>query len=75
MENFYAWTLFLNITRNHEYQQTTLRIIFVQPQFSKKAASLVAKAINGSVIAIDPLASDYIGNLQTVSREISGAMQ
>lgn len=41
-----------------------ISVIFVQPQFSRTTASTIAKAIAGQVVAIDPLAEDYLTNMQ-----------
>jgi zinc transport system substrate-binding protein len=55
-------------------RKENVRIIFVQPQFSKHAAESVAKSINGAVIPLDTLAEDYITNLNKVADEISKAL-
>jgi len=47
--------------------------VFVQPQFSKKSADTVAKAIGGAVVPIDPLARDYIANLREVGAKIAAS--
>lgn len=49
-----------------------VRVVFVQPQFSRKSAAQVARAIGGRVVAIDPLAADYAANLRQVARQIAG---
>lgn len=48
-----------------------ITVIFVQPQFDKRAASRVADAIGGQVVAIDPLAADYAANLLQVAGTIA----
>lgn len=50
-----------------------IQVIFVQPQFSPKAAEQVARAIGGRVESIDPLAADYADNLLRVARLIGSA--
>ena len=50
-----------------------VKVIFVQPQFNRKAAQQVARAVGGRVEAIDPLAADYIENLRRVARLIREA--
>jgi zinc transport system substrate-binding protein len=50
-----------------------VRVIFVQPQFPRKAAEQVAKAIAGRVEVIDPLSPDYFENLRRVARVIADA--
>ena len=47
-----------------------VKAIFVQPQFSTKSAETLAREIGGSVILIDPLAEDWLSNLQRVTQQI-----
>ncbi|GGP68916.1 metal ABC transporter solute-binding protein, Zn/Mn family [Shewanella saliphila] len=56
-------------------QNEDVRVIFVQPQFNMASANRIAKAINGVVVPIDPLARDYIGNLQQVATTVLEALQ
>ena len=49
-----------------------VKTIFVQPQFDARAAKQVARAIGGNVVAIDPLAADYVENLRKAARLIAG---
>jgi zinc transport system substrate-binding protein len=51
-----------------------IKVVFVQPQFDKRSATQVAQAIGGVVVAVDPLASDYIDNLRRVGREFAGVL-
>ena len=44
-----------------------IRVVFVQPQHSERAAEMVAEAIGGRVIAADPLARDWPANLRSVA--------
>lgn len=48
-------------------RQNGVRVVFVQPQFSQKEAQTIARAIGGEVLAVDPLAPDYIDNLRRVA--------
>ncbi len=48
-----------------------VRVIFVQPQFSKKKAQVIARAIGGVVMFFDPLAYDYIKNLDQVAERLA----
>jgi zinc transport system substrate-binding protein len=52
-----------------------IRVIFVQPQFSRRSAQQVARAIGGGVVAIDPLAPDYADNLRRAARQIAEALR
>ena len=44
-----------------------IRVVFVQPQHSERAAETVAAAIGGRVVTVDPLARDWPANLRTVA--------
>ncbi|RUM37126.1 MAG: ABC transporter substrate-binding protein [Desulfobulbus sp.] len=46
------------------------RAIFVQPQFDPRSAGVVAQAIGGKVVSIDPLAEDVTGNLRIMAEKI-----
>ncbi|NNF96262.1 MAG: zinc ABC transporter solute-binding protein, partial [Halobacteria archaeon] len=52
-----------------------VRVIFVQPQFNKKSAEQVARAIGGQVLAIDPLSPDYADNLRNLAQQIAEAQK
>ncbi|MGA7802437.1 MAG: zinc ABC transporter substrate-binding protein [Gammaproteobacteria bacterium] len=52
-----------------------IRVIFVQAQFSRRDAQAVAQAIGGRVVAVDPLAPDYVHNLRSVAKVFREAMQ
>ena len=56
-------------------RQEKIKVVFVQPQFDKRQAHQVAQAIGGAVIAVDPLAADYVDNLRRVGREFARALQ
>ncbi len=47
-----------------------IRVIFVQPQFSRKSAAALAQAIGGTVVPLDPLAKDYLQNMEAMVRAI-----
>lgn len=44
-----------------------VKVIFIQPQSSTQSAKAVAEEIGGEVVAVDPLAKDYIANMDNVS--------
>jgi len=46
------------------------RVLFVQPQFDRNAAQKIAGAINGKVVSIDPLAFDYLSNMESIAQAI-----
>jgi len=47
-----------------------IKKIFVQPQFDVNTANKIALIINGSVISIDPLAYDYLANMEKIGKII-----
>ena len=51
-----------------------IKVVFVQPQFSAKSAGVIAREIDGGVVAVDALARDYIGNLRIVSKSFADNM-
>lgn len=48
-----------------------IKVIFVQKQFPASTAKTIAASIGGSVIAIDPLAEDYLNNLRTIAEVVA----
>ena len=52
-----------------------IHVIFVQQQFSRTDAEAVARAIDARVVAVDPLAVDYLSNLRQVAQRFAAAMQ
>jgi zinc transport system substrate-binding protein len=57
-----------------EAKAQAIRIIFVQKQFSTRAARVVAEAIDGAVLALDPLSADVIGNFERMGESIGNAL-
>jgi len=51
-------------------KKNRIRVIFAQPQFSSKSASLIAREIGGQVLFIDPLALDWEHNLKNVGLKV-----
>ncbi len=58
-----------------EAQEREVRILFVQPQFSRKSAEAIAEAIDGAVVPIDPLAYDYVENLEQMARAVAKGLE
>ena len=52
-----------------------VRALFVQPQFAGKGAAAVADAIGVDLVELDPLAPDYLTNLETMARRIAAAYE
>jgi zinc transport system substrate-binding protein len=58
-----------------ELRQQPVPALFVQPQFSRSAAERVAKALDCKLVEIDPLAGDYLSNLETIAQRIAEALR
>jgi zinc transport system substrate-binding protein len=56
-------------------REKNIKVIFVQPQFSAKSATLVAKEINGEVAFVDPLAQNWSANLHEVANKFNSALK
>jgi zinc transport system substrate-binding protein len=56
-------------------RELTIKVIFVQPQFSIKKANVVAREIGGQVVFADPLAYDWMANLRNVADKFAAALK
>ena len=52
-----------------------IRVILVQQQFSRTAAEAMARAIDGEVVELDPLAEDFVANTRVVAQALARALQ
>jgi len=52
-----------------------LKTVFAQPQFSAKSAKVIADAIGGQVVFINPLAPDWPDNLRRVAAKFKAALR
>jgi len=52
-----------------------VKAVFVQPQFSSQAATMLAEETGCELVTLDPLAGDYINNLQHVTAELQKALK
>ncbi|OGP61459.1 MAG: hypothetical protein A2V67_12255 [Deltaproteobacteria bacterium RBG_13_61_14] len=55
-------------------KQEQVKVIFIEPQFSRKSAEAVAAAVGATVVAMDPLAPDYLHNLEAMAGQIRQAL-
>ena len=51
-------------------REKNIKAIFVQPQFNKKAAEVIADEIDATILEIDPLAFNYIEKIKDVTDKI-----
>ena len=56
-----------------EAKRLRIRVVFVEPQFSRSSAEMVAREIGGRVVTIDPLAEDYLRNMRSVAAAFSAS--
>jgi zinc transport system substrate-binding protein len=56
-------------------RQDNITVIFVSPQFSQKSAEVISSEIGGKVVAVDPLAENYIENMKKVVDAFREAME
>ena len=54
--------------------EENIRVIFVQPTFSAANAQAIAREIGGEVLRVDPLARDWLTNLEFVAEAFASAM-
>ncbi len=52
-----------------------VQIIFVQPQFDQASAQIVAASIRGTVVELDPLAKNVLGNFSVIAEQLERAFQ
>ncbi|MCP4022840.1 MAG: zinc ABC transporter solute-binding protein [Desulfobacteraceae bacterium] len=52
-----------------------INVVFVQPQFSSKSAKLLARQIQGRVIFADPLAAEWMANIEVVAKKFKEALK
>jgi zinc transport system substrate-binding protein len=52
-----------------------ISVVFVQQQFSRTTAATIARAIDGRVVAIDPLAEDYLANMRRTAEAFARSLE
>jgi len=58
-----------------EAKNKNIKVIFVSPEFSTRNAETIAAEIGGRVVAIDPLAGDYLDNMRKVAGAFKDALK
>ena len=56
-------------------RNSSIKVVFVSPQFSETSAETIADELEASVVFIDPLALNWAENLVRVSDQIASAME
>ena len=57
-----------------EAREAGARVVFVQPQFPRTSAELIAREIGATVVTADPLARDWLANTREVGRRLAEAL-
>lgn len=58
-----------------EAKAQNIHVIFAQPEFSNRSAETIAAEIQGKVVMIDPLAENWLENLQTVGQALAQGLK
>lgn len=56
-------------------RERNIKVVFAQPSFSTFDAETIAREIGGEVVLVDPLAEDWLANLQIVTDAFAAALQ
>lgn len=56
-------------------KRENISVIFVQTQFSQKSAESIAEKIGAKVVAIDPLAENYMENMRHIAQVLSSELK
>ncbi len=51
-----------------------VKVVFVQPQFDPSSAESIARAIDGKVVALDPLAENSVESIRIMAEKIASAL-
>ncbi len=52
-----------------------VRTLFVQPEFPSPVADALSRALECRVVRLDPLAADYVDNMEKIARQVAGALE
>ncbi len=55
-------------------QQEQVKVIFVQPQTSRRTAEIIAKQVGATVEPLDPMAEDWLENLRRTADALAAAL-
>ncbi|QLA17048.1 metal ABC transporter solute-binding protein, Zn/Mn family [Desulfolutivibrio sulfoxidireducens] len=58
-----------------EAKKDGITVVFVQPQFSTRNAEVVAQGIGGTVVPVNPLAEDWLANMDKAAAAFQAAMK
>ncbi len=55
-------------------RKNNITSVFVEPEFNPKAAEVIAKEMNASIIDLDPLAENYLENMRHAGKKIAESL-
>ncbi|NQU42733.1 zinc ABC transporter substrate-binding protein [bacterium] len=58
-----------------EARRLGVRTLFVQPQFDRKSAAVIARALEAELVVLDPLGPDLAANLREMASKIRVALE
>ena len=54
-------------------REHSIRVVFIEPQFSKSAARTIAQSLNARVVSVDPLQEDWPALIQTFGEALAAS--
>jgi len=57
-----------------EAREENIRVIFIQPTFNSTKAETIAEEINGEIVIVDPLARDWLSNIETAANAFAATL-
>jgi zinc transport system substrate-binding protein len=58
-----------------EAREAGVRVIFIQPQESRRQAEIIAAAIGARLVEIDPMGADWEASLLHIGESIAAALR
>jgi zinc transport system substrate-binding protein len=56
-------------------RKNNITVVFVEPEFNPKAAEVIAREMNASIVYLDPLAANYLENLRGAGDKIAESLR
>jgi len=56
-------------------RKNNITAVFVEPEFNPKAAEVIAREMNASIVYLDPLAANYLENMRAAGEKIAEGLR
>ena len=56
-------------------RKNNITAVFVEPEFNPKAAEVIAREMNASIVYLDPLAANYLENMRLAGEKIAESLE